>query len=216
MARISSVAAFFVLVSLVGTSLAAQQPELQWLKKPDRETHTSGAVGYDTDREVAVLFGGSLGLLGRGPHDETWEWDGVRWILREPATRPPAATHASMVYDPLRRRMVMFHYEQGETWEWDGADWVQRTTSAPTIFFGSMVYDEARSVVVLQAGTRESTWSTWEWDGLQWTSTQPQVPGPPGSFLIGWGEIGETNSVLGSGAGTRAVVSRRTVGPRQF
>src|SRR5262249_25519556 len=47
------------------------------------------ALAYDSTRQRVVLFGGlipSTSLVS----DETWEWDGVSWLQRSPATRPPA------------------------------------------------------------------------------------------------------------------------------
>ncbi|HWO87772.1 MAG TPA: kelch repeat-containing protein, partial [Gemmatimonadales bacterium] len=78
---------------------------------PDRSSH---AMAFDPDRGVMVLFGGTAPLgPERQPTNETWEWDGSRWVRVRPRVSPPAAEYPAMVYDAARREMVMFHRD---TW----------------------------------------------------------------------------------------------------
>jgi hypothetical protein len=87
-------------------------------------------VATDTHRGLLVLFGGARDGAGL---DDTWEWDGAQWYLRQPAHRPPPRTAAAMAHDPLRRRTVIhggwfvgsIGWPLTDTWEWDGNDWTQ-------------------------------------------------------------------------------------------
>jgi hypothetical protein len=92
-------------------------------------------LAYDAARGVTVMFGGNArneasGLAG--PSDETWLWDGTRWLEANPATRPPARVVHALAYDRRRRRVVLFsggaslEGTQPDTWEWDGRDWTRR------------------------------------------------------------------------------------------
>jgi hypothetical protein len=89
---------------------------------------------YDPEREVLVMFGGRV---GNGYLDDTWEWDGTTWTLRDSGQLsvvvPRARADASLVYDPLRRRIVLLGggavrldgSHDSDVWEWDGARWTK-------------------------------------------------------------------------------------------
>jgi hypothetical protein len=97
---------------------------------------------YDPNRERIVLHGGSNGLVGYG--QDTWEWDGTDWTLvSDPnvaSTHPAPRAEGSMVYDPLRHRVVLLgggapnangaHYS--DVWEWDGTSW-EKVHDDPTL-----------------------------------------------------------------------------------
>ena len=100
---------------------------------------------FDTQRRLAVLFGGR-----DGPHaNGTWEWDGSTW--RERAIAGPSARHShGMVFDSRRGRVVLFGgFDstgfRNDTWEFDGTSWqkMSETGPAPRAAFG-MAYDSAR------------------------------------------------------------------------
>src|SRR5215471_15203345 len=86
------------------------------------------AFAFDSSRGRAVLFGG-YNLAGgkRTELGDTWEFDGSQWIQLKVAG-PSPRNSAAMVYDPDRKRIILFggSTEQGlsgETWEWDGKQW---------------------------------------------------------------------------------------------
>src|SRR5262245_16947650 len=62
--------------------LLAQRNWFPRLATLQRSAHV---MAYDAARERVVLFGGTLvhALLG-----DTWEWDGVSWIPRNPMNSP--------------------------------------------------------------------------------------------------------------------------------
>ena len=121
------------------------------------------AMAYDTEREVAVLFGG-YGLSGQALGD-TWEWNGSRWIRRETAAErtPPARHSAAITYDCDRRVVVLFGgydgaRELGDLWEWDGRAWSEIDPQAPpNARSGSaLAFDEAAHTSILVGGGFDS------------------------------------------------------------
>ena len=145
---------------------------------------TFPAMAYDSVRKRAVLFGGNRVLFGRNLHEnrflnDTWEWDGKRWIEIRVAGPSPRA-EAAMAFDSRRRRVVLFggHNRAGETgrrlgdtWEWDGKRWTEIKVTGPTPRNGAaQVYDGGRGKIVLFGGSTQTDVSgeTWEWDGKQW------------------------------------------------
>lgn len=65
------------------------------------------AMAYDAARGRTVLFGGTPAPRPDGTSlGDTWEWDGQRWTLID-VTGPSARDHTQMVYDPVRRAVVL-------------------------------------------------------------------------------------------------------------
>ena len=92
-----------VCAALVLSGTLVSQPG--WLRKdtiPERHRH---AVAYDSIRDRTVLFGGADNASVFG---NTWERVGVTWVLREPATSPPAMTATALAFDSARGRTVLF------------------------------------------------------------------------------------------------------------
>jgi hypothetical protein len=149
---------------------------------------TFPAMAYDSLRKRVVLFGGNRVLFGKNPDenrflDDTWEWDGQRWIQIKVAGPPPRA-EAAIAFDSRRGRVVLFggHNRTGEvgsrlgdTWEWDGKRWTQVKVTGPSPRSGAaQVYDSLRGKIVLFGGStqREVSGETWEWDGKRWVETR--------------------------------------------
>ena len=62
-------------------------------------------MAFDSVRGVTVLFGGRDNYL----FDETWEYDGTSWVLREPATtKPPPLEYHEMVYHSGRMTVMLY------------------------------------------------------------------------------------------------------------
>ena len=84
---------------------------------------------------------------------------------------PPAGDLGSMVYDEVRKKVLLLNGYGGGTWEWDGDFWVQVADTGPHFVAGNvayasvgLAYDRGRQrVVAAQSG------ETWEWDGGAWT-----------------------------------------------
>ncbi len=155
---------------------------------------------YDTKRRVLVLFGGWEDLqTGRGLND-TWTWDGTRWMKQHPLTAPQPRGFAAMAYDAGRHVAVMFGGHQGsgtpepayhETWTWDGANWSrQHPLHSPSARYQpAMTYDAADGQTVLFGGisgplpSGEGFTDTWTWDGRDWTEQHPAAS-PPGLGIM--------------------------------
>ena len=146
---------------------------------------------YDSARQRIVLFGGvnDAGTL----LSDTWEWDGRTWMQRF-YQRGPSGRFASgaLAFDAIRGRVVLFggagqgQIPMADTWEWNSSNssWVERipANSPPPRYLHSMVYDAARTCILLFGGVPESGFplnDTWEWDGMDWIRRFP-TPHPPG------------------------------------
>jgi hypothetical protein len=137
-------------------------------------------MAYDAGRQRTVLFGGSN---SSGQLADTWEWDGVNWAQRTPATSPLRRIQHAMAYDAARQRTVLFGGLAtlgpflGDTWEWDGVSWIQQSPAAspPARSQHAMAYDLRRQRVVLFGGVMSATVfaDLWEWDGSSWVQQSP-------------------------------------------
>ncbi len=70
------------------------------------------ALVYDSDRDRVVLFGGASVKLPPLPtvfYEDTWEWDGMRWLKVQNLFRRPRGRYGvSGAYDQARGRTVIF------------------------------------------------------------------------------------------------------------
>lgn len=186
-------AVVFVVAVLIGVNAWATNPS----------PRTQARIVWDPVKNGAILFGGLGPTDGGGTeiqHDsaETWFWNGGQWLQRFPATVPPRRAVHAMVYDTLRKRIVMFGGRHApddrelapsflnDTWVYSGDNWteIHSTENPPVRQFGAMTYDRARDRVVLYGGNvlnadQESftgLYDTWEFDGSQWTKIQADTP----------------------------------------
>jgi hypothetical protein len=137
---------------------------------------------FDPVREQVVLFGGRLGTT-TNLSDETWVWDGTSWTQLSPVTSPPARWRASMAWDPIGQRVVLFGGQpvtggaMNDLWAWDGTDWSELTPSgSPPSARGSagFAFDPLREALVLFGGTTPSgvVNDTWLFADNTWTQLQ--------------------------------------------
>ncbi|MCA8948127.1 MAG: hypothetical protein KDE27_01415 [Planctomycetes bacterium] len=144
---------------------------------------------YDSVRDVVVLFGGGDASPAVS-YQDTWEWNGVDWLQRQPATSPPPRQNAAMAYDPGRGVTVLFGGVDGGTtlgdhWEWNGVNWAQPSLgSLPTARRrAQLAYDAGRNRMVLYGGVGPQNGlpffdpQPWEFDGQQWS--QQTIANPP-------------------------------------
>lgn len=129
-----------------------------------------------------LLFGGNACCDTWGMHypsDETWVLQGLIWLERFPATRPPARHEMGLAYLAHTGQVVLYGGRdssglQGmsDTWLYDGQDWsLSFETSAPGERYGpSLVGDSSRRRVVLFGGGPPLEGVTWEYDGSAWLS----------------------------------------------
>ncbi len=152
-------------------------------------------MAYDPKSTHIILFGGlsptDVGTKLAYDLADTWEWTGIRWVQRYPATTPPRRSSDGMVTDTKRSRVVMFGGRQAatqlnDTWFWTDGNWQQINTAnaPPARFLTGMAYDSARDRIVLFGGaatasdqtTVNNMYDTWEFDGTNWT--QRNAAGP--------------------------------------
>ncbi len=182
---------------VLSSSLAGQGKWMQAGLGTYPPARFSSAMAYDFTRGRTVLFGGGGRVGGRITiFNDTWEWDGKRWV-RVPTTSGPAGRSGhAMAYDISRKKTVLFGgsvlvngkwVNTSETWEWDGKNWVRinPSISPPARSGHAMAYDVSRKKTVLfggwnGSGTRPVLYSdTWEWDGKNWVKMAPSRNPPP-------------------------------------
>ena len=156
-------------------------------------------LAYDNARHEVVLFGGR-DFRSNGTYlNDTWVWDGRRWVLAargltyEELQQTPDASPdfgfeaANIVWDDARHIVLLFSAYRdpasgkidSATWEWNGSDWHQVVPSAspPTRFGAVMAFDGAHNNAVLFGGFDVSPSvdfnDTWTWDGTTWVERWP-------------------------------------------
>ncbi len=189
--------------------------------------HPSARIGpraaYNEATRSGILFGGAgeldLGTAQTYYLDETWEWDGGRFIRRYPETSPSGRQAHAMVYDSKREQIVLFggrnaQTELNDTWVYEHNEWHQvETADAPLgrVFAGA-AYDSARDRILLYGGQRLSDdkktildlTDLWEFDGENWTrifDNGPQIRKPIMAYdakrnqvvMLGHNELFETS-----------------------
>ncbi|MBK8268612.1 MAG: hypothetical protein IPK83_10055 [Planctomycetes bacterium] len=163
---------------------------------PDRRTQF--ATASDSERGVVVLFGGNKVCncpLAGTPMNDTWEWNGSKW-MRLSTSGPPARQNHAMTFDSNRNVIVMFGGspqvgpQLSDTWEWNGIEWLQRNpaTVPPARTYHQIAFDSRRGVTVLFGGYSQNIGGpmaeTWEFDGVNWTQRIPEHS-PPARLEFG-------------------------------
>ncbi len=174
---------------------AAQQLQWQLVATAGPAPRQFPQLTFQPTNGTTILFGG-LTSTGGG-HGDTWLWNGSQWA-NIPVSGPPGRGGGCFVYDKARSISVLFGGSVrtgsgvavfGDTWEWDGIRWTLRHSSGPSARSEpAMVFDEARSKLVLFGGTTTSTQfdDTWEYDGGQWTQVPVASPGANSSHAMAY------------------------------
>lgn len=174
-----------ILAYVTALPAAAQIGVWQELEYPTAPPGRMAApMVYDSDRDRLVMFGGRAGSNNL---QETWEHDGVDWILRGnvgPWYSGNAMRFAEAVYDPVRQvtLVAVMGITVMDTRQWDGTSWqaLSPTNAPPSRTHFALAYDSARDRAVLVAG-RQGSMSlsdTWEWDGTDWLLRTTGGPPP--------------------------------------
>src|SRR5262245_17863750 len=70
------------------------------------------ALAWDPVGGYALMFGGIVGVggvpTGQSVYADTWVWTDSRWLAIHPPTSPPGRSGASLGYDPLSKRMILY------------------------------------------------------------------------------------------------------------
>jgi hypothetical protein len=164
------------------------------------------AMTYHAASGYILLFGGQSTSTTL---DDTWLWDGRRWIEANlDGERPSIRAAHALAYDAERGATVLFGGsnqgglitpapEASETWEWNGAGWRQidtpNTPSARERL--AMAFDVQLGQVVLVGGASLelvdglfevplSQPDRWTWDGAVWTEQAPIAAGVQDHALV--------------------------------
>ena len=88
-----------------------------WLSIPLRRAsanpparHDGAAIAYLAERGTITMAGG---VVPAGYTGDTLEYDGAGWSVRAPTTTLPVRASATSVYDPSRRRLLVFGGSDG-------------------------------------------------------------------------------------------------------
>ena len=157
-----------------------------WLRRDNPNSPTVRYLHsqvYDSARGKTVLFGGITAPFWGSPTSETWEWNGVGWVQRMPASSPSARYLQGMTFDSNRGVTILYggHADPnsplGDTWEWNGTDWTRRVSAAnPSPGIATLAFDAARGKTILFGPN--ATNETWQSDGADWTKLNP-LNSPP-------------------------------------
>ena len=131
-----------------------------------------GTIAYDANSRQLWLFGGSANQV----QNDLWHYslDERRWIeVSVSGARPPARLGHVTIFDPIRRRLIVFGGQAAgvfsDTWAFDPATgtWQQLAgdNAGPSRRYGhSGIYDAARDRLVIShgftsAGRFDDTWA---------------------------------------------------------
>lgn len=127
-------------------------------------------------------------LFGSGSNDdETWLWDGSRWLPATPPASPQGRIQATMAYDPETRQVLLFGgaltagQVVNDTWAWSGTTWhkLDNGTGGPPGEGALMAWDGAtREMVLITPSGHTTGGETWIWSGTHWSPLTGGVPPP--------------------------------------
>ncbi|MBL8727526.1 MAG: hypothetical protein JNM25_03775 [Planctomycetes bacterium] len=157
------------------------------------------AMVYDLGRNRVVLYGGIKTVGPIVDSNETWEYDGVDWVNRAPATNPGRLEHHSMCYHYGVGKTILFggvnanpstpptNVYNDKTWAYDGFTntWTELTVTGARPNKrerATLAYDAVRDVCVLTGGLRggsgQAESGTWELQVTGTTGTWTLVDNP--------------------------------------
>ena len=164
------------------------------------------AMAYDPALKEVVLFGGSSSATCCSSLlSDTWAWNGAAWVRATVTQSPPPLYGASMAYDPVGQRLLLFGgmgvcvstllgacllrptYDSAATWAYSAAGWTELSASGgpPARHFAAMAGDAASCTIALFGGetVRASIRSTgsvlddsWVWNGAWQQVTSGGLP----------------------------------------
>jgi hypothetical protein len=177
------------------------------------------AMVYDLLRNRVVLYGGIKTVGPIVDSNETWEYDGINWQNRAPATNPGQLEHHSLCFHEGVGKTILFggvnanpstppaNVYNDKTWAYDGFTntWTELTVTGARPNKrerATMAYDSVRGVCVLTGGLRGGSGQvesgTWELQVTGTTGTWTLVENPASG--------GRLNSAMVFLAGERHMV----------
>lgn len=179
------------------------------------------AMAYDGSTGKVVLFTDAQRFEGDASQPQTWTWDGTTktWTLEAPLVSPEPRASASMAYDPVGQKVVLFGGDRFEccsrrlndTWTWDGRSktWTQEAPpmSPPPRGYAYMASHAASGKIVLFGGfDGDYLNDTWTWNGhtKSWTKQKPiNRPCPRAEGAMAYHAATSTAVIFGGLPGNR-------------
>lgn len=194
-------------IPLFATTLSASWPTAR----------TQARMVFDRASSNVILFGGESPTDSATKQayslNETWAWNGARWLRLFPAHSPAGRSAFPFVYDTNRNRALLFGGGAGkvdfdDTWAWQNGDWTEIITPnkpAPRVYAGG-AYDPLRDRFVIFGGTHTVTegtkttvtnyQDTWEFDGTNWIQRSTSGPAVNKPILV-WDDARHETLMLG-------------------
>jgi hypothetical protein len=142
---------------------------------PGPSVRVGAAMVYDTQSELAVMFGGRLGHWmdpwAEETLNDTWTFDPAQnlWSEQSPLSSPPPRLWHSMVYDSQSDRVVLFGGASGDGWQVSPES--STANSYPEIRSETHVYGD--------------TW-VYDTDTATWTEMHPPISPAPRIWAAMW------------------------------
>src|SRR5262249_1746988 len=76
-----------------------------WVAAASPPTPSGSALATDPVTQHVLLFGG---FGAAGAVSDLWDWNGIAWTRRQPATSPPPRSNHAMATDLANGRVVLF------------------------------------------------------------------------------------------------------------
>jgi PKD repeat protein len=179
-------------------------------------------MAYDPADGYLVLFGGCSGVFCFGISDQTWEFYAGQWWEVQPAVAPSALTDASLAYDPVGKRLILFGGINNsleltaETWSFAGGAWANLAPAASPSARSDygLALDATGTTLVLVGGITNSSEAndTWAFEVPASVSLVPSTTAYETSQAVTFtatagGGTGPYNLLLEFGDGTGVQLS---------
>ncbi len=132
---------------------------------------------FDPSRGKVVMFGGQ-GFSASGTStnlSDTWEYDGVDWLIRPVAPSPSRRSSPAMGFDMQTGQVVLYGgFDQNwqfDTWAWDGATWRRLSPAANPMADSPGIVEHSgigRLILVGRGRSSASSMQVWSWGGNNW------------------------------------------------
>ncbi|MFW9892725.1 MAG: Kelch repeat-containing protein [Candidatus Thorarchaeota archaeon] len=149
---------------------------------------------YDSESDVAILFGGTTGPVTQIVFNDTWayDYDSDTWTNKSPSVAPSARLACQYAYDSESDKFILFsgaiggttetHFNDTWAYDYDTNTW---TELSPSVMpdprrYGCMAYDSESDRIILfggihyEGGTIGDTWA-YDYNTNTWEEMSPSV-----------------------------------------
>lgn len=165
----------------------------------------AGTMTYDSARGRTLM----LAYAATGPGNETWTWDGARWI-QIPTAHRPSLVSCCLTTDRATGHLLALGYSGNygginRLWIFDGTDWALTSTSVPN-GDAMMIDDPATNSPLLVRSTDAAgnpSPETWSWNGNAWQRLDVTSPAFPNGSGLGYDAADKQVMVFGGQAASQ-------------